>query len=132
MWVTFGDVCKYLNVTFEVKIILTTYLWTLAKKKTTYGPQKNHDGVVNLLISPKLSSKGAVHKWRHPLREGEGSVKRWRYSISLFCKMGNKGEGGVKNFKKWMTSFVMTHCCWFSSIDQIFGKIVHVKIFYRG
>ena len=42
--------------------------------------------------------------------------------------MGNKGEGGVKNFKNRMTSFVMTHCCWFSSIDQIFGKIVHVKI----
>ena len=37
---------------------------------------------------------------------GGGSAKRWRYSISLFCKMGDKGEGGVKNLKKWVTSIM--------------------------
>ena len=49
---------------------------------------------------------GAIHKWRHPLREEVGSAKRWHYSISLLSKMGDKGEGGVKNFKKWVTSFI--------------------------
>ena len=33
-----------------------------------------------------------------------GTAKRWWCSISLFCKMGDKGEGGVKNLKKWVTS----------------------------
>ena len=28
---------------------------------------------------------------------GGGSTKRWRYFINLFSKMGDKGEGGVKN-----------------------------------
>ena len=36
---------------------------------------------------------GAVHIWYHLLRrEGETS-KRWRNSMSLFSKMGDKGEG---------------------------------------
>ena len=26
--------------------------------------------------------------------------------ISLFSEMGDKGEGGVKNLKKWVTSFM--------------------------
>ena len=26
--------------------------------------------------------------------------------ISLFSKMGDKGEGGFKNLKKWVTSFM--------------------------
>ena len=26
--------------------------------------------------------------------------------ISLFSKMGDKGEGGAKNIKKWVTSFI--------------------------
>ena len=43
--------------------------------------------------------KGAIHKWHHLLR-GEESSKRWRYSIILFSKMGDKGEGGIKNLKK--------------------------------
>ena len=34
------------------------------------------------------------------------SAKKWRYSISIFSKMGDKGEGGVKNLKKWVTSFM--------------------------
>ena len=38
---------------------------------------------------------------------GEGGfAKRWRYSISLFSKMGDKGEGGVKNLKKSVTLFM--------------------------
>ena len=47
----------------------------------------------------------AIHKWGHPLG-GRGSARRWRYSISLFSKMGDKGEGGVKNLKKRVTSFM--------------------------
>ena len=40
-----------------------------------------------------------------------GSAKRWRYSISLFSKMGDEGEGGVKNLKNWVTSFMDgPHC----------------------
>ena len=27
-------------------------------------------------------------------------------SINLFSRMGDKGEGGVKNLKKWVTSFM--------------------------
>ena len=38
--------------------------------------------------------------------DGGGSFKRRQYSISLFIKMGNKGEGAVKNLKKWVTSFM--------------------------
>ena len=34
---------------------------------------------------------------------GRGSARRWRYSISLFSKMGDKGEGGVKNLKILVT-----------------------------
>ena len=38
---------------------------------------------------------------------GRGDLpKRWGYSISLFSKMGDKGNGGVKNLKKWVTSFM--------------------------
>ena len=41
------------------------------------------------------------------LSMGEGGLaKRRCYSISLFSKMPDKGEGGVKNLKKWVTSFV--------------------------
>ena len=40
------------------------------------------------------------------LEEGGGSAERWCYSISLFSKIGDKGEGGVKNLKKLVTSFV--------------------------
>ena len=45
-----------------------------------------------------------------PLRgEGDlpkGDITSGRYSIILFIKMGDKGVGGVKNLKKWMTSFM--------------------------
>ena len=48
-------------------------------------------------ITPK---EGDVHKWRHPLRGEGGSAKRWHYFISIFNKMGDKGEGRVKNLRK--------------------------------
>ena len=48
-------------------------------------------------ITPK---EGDVHKWRHPLRGEGGSAKRWHYFISIFSKMGDKGEGRVKNLRK--------------------------------
>ena len=45
-----------------------------------------------------------------PLRgEGDlpkGDVTSGRYSIILFIKMGDKGEGGFKNLTKWVTSFM--------------------------
>ena len=45
-----------------------------------------------------------------PLRgEGDlpkGDVTSGRYSIILFIKMGDKGEGGVKNLKRWAKSFM--------------------------
>ena len=38
---------------------------------------------------------------------GEGrSAKRRRYTISIFSKMSDKGEGGIKNLKTWVTSFM--------------------------
>ena len=49
---------------------------------------------------------GAVHKWRHPLSGEGGSAKKWLYSIILYSKMGDKGEGGVKNLQKWVPSFM--------------------------
>ena len=48
----------------------------------------------------------AVHKWLYPLRREGGSAKSWHYYISLFSKIDDKGEGGVKNRKKWVTSFM--------------------------
>ena len=39
------------------------------------------------------------------LGEG-GSAKRRQNSISPFIKMGDKGEGGIKNLKKYVTSFM--------------------------
>ena len=43
-----------------------------------------------------------------------GSAKRWCYSMRLFCKMGDKGEGRVKIFKKWVTSFMDRSLVFFS------------------
>ena len=37
---------------------------------------------------------------------GRASAKRWCYYMRLFSKMGDEGERGVKNFKKWVTSFM--------------------------
>ena len=51
-------------------------------------------------------SKVPIHKWRHPLRSGGGICQKWHYFISLFSKMGDNGEGGVKNVAKWVTSFM--------------------------
>ena len=39
-----------------------------------------------------------------------GSVKRCHYFISPFSEMGDKGERGVKNLKKWATSFMDSPC----------------------
>ena len=36
----------------------------------------------------------------HPLRAMGRYAKRRHYSIGLFSKMGDMGEGGVKNLKK--------------------------------
>ena len=41
-----------------------------------------------------------------PIYGGGESAKRRRHSISLFRKMGDKGEGGIKNLKTWVTSFM--------------------------
>ena len=53
-----------------------------------------------------LLLQGSVHKWRHPHIGGRVSANRWRYSVSLFSKIGDKDEGGVKNLKKWVMSFM--------------------------
>ena len=46
-------------------------------------------------------------KWEHlKMKMFSGSAERWRYSIRLFSKMSDKREGGVKNLKKWVTSFM--------------------------
>ena len=56
---------------------------------------------------------------------GEGGfAKRWQY-ISLFSKMGDKVVGGVKNFKKWLTSFMdgpmyLIPCCIIHSCCFVF------------
>ena len=53
------------------------------------------------------NTRGLSYKWHYPLR-GEGeSAKRWRYYINLYSKMSDKGEGGAKDLKKWVTSFMM-------------------------
>ena len=57
----------------------------------------------------------AVHKWRHPLREEGRSAKSQRFSISLFSKMGDMGEGGVKNLKKWLIRHL-----WMAPLTSIF------------
>ena len=38
---------------------------------------------------------------------GGGSAKRLCYCIGLFSIMGNKGEGGIKNLKKWALSLIL-------------------------
>ena len=53
-----------------------------------------------------LLLQGSVHKWRHPHVGGRVSANRWCYSVSLFSNIGDKDEGGVKNLKKWVMSFM--------------------------
>ena len=48
---------------------------------------------------------GLVHKWRHPLK-GEGIYQKVTLLHKIISKMGDKGEGGVKNLKKWLMSFM--------------------------
>ena len=83
-------------------------LWKQNRNFLKFDPcLLNHHSIFNWRIRRYfLTYDGVVHKWRHP-RRGEGrSAKRWSYSISLFSKMGDKGEGGVKDFKNWVTSFM--------------------------
>ena len=70
---------------------------------------------------PKKSSvilsrqgEGSTTLWGCPYTHlgGGGSAKMWCYYMRLFSKMGDKGEGGVKNFKKWVTSFMDGHIKW--------------------
>ena len=67
---------------FELQI--SYFLWYLYKKN-------------DLWVHPQITS---------PTKGEWGSAKRRRYSISLFSKTGDKGQGGVKNIKKWVRSFM--------------------------
>ena len=71
--------------------------------------------------------KGVVQKWSHPLRGKGRSAKRWCYSISLFSKMGDKGEGGVKN---WVTSFMDGHKSWGKRV--LYKTRVYYQISYSN
>ena len=48
--------------------------------------------------------------------------------MSLFCKMGDKGEGGFKNFKKRVTSFMygphFKYCLDISNDLYIKGRLI--------
>ena len=58
-------------------------------------------------LDVKQISFGAVHKWCLVTHlGGGGSAKIWYYSISVFSKMGNEGDGGVINLKKWVALFM--------------------------
>ena len=77
-----------------------TYIWIhINSAELTY-----------IIILKTMNNFGVVHKWCHPLKGEGGLAKRWCHSISLFCKMGDKGEGGVKNLKKWVTSCMDGPC----------------------
>ena len=73
---------------------------------------------------------GAIHKWLHLLRGEVGSAKRWHNSISLLSKMGDKGEEEVKNFKKWVTSFMyglhFKYCLDISNDLYIKGRLIKI------
>ena len=55
---------------------------------------------------------------------GGGFAKVWCHAISLFSKMGDKGEEGIENLKKWVTSF-MVGSLYSSQMDwiKIYGTI---------
>ena len=53
------------------------------------------------IMRKKNFLKRDFHKWRHPFW--------WHYFISIFSKIGDKGEGGVKNLKKWVMYVPRTH-----------------------
>ena len=57
------------------------------------------------ICSPILAKGPSINDFIH-LGGGGSAAKRLRYSISLFSKIGEKGEGGVKNLQEWMTSFM--------------------------
>ena len=56
-----------------------------------------------------------------PTQGEEGSGKCLCYSINLFSKMGYKGEGGVKNLKKWVTPLLKYFQYIYSSLCQYHG-----------
>ena len=72
-----------------------------------------------------------------PTLEEGGSAKRWRYSISLISKMGDKGEGGVKNLKNWVTSFMdgsiqyINSDHWKKYLRFLLGFVFALKIFLQ-
>ena len=58
---------------------------------------------------------------------GGWSAKRRHYSISLFSKMGDIGEEGVKNLKKWVTSFMdssLKATIWWWKLKCIGGTLI--------
>ena len=57
----------------------------------------------NALKSEKTSIGGHSQMTSPP---GEGVAQRWHYYISLYSKKGDKGEGGVKNPKIKVISFM--------------------------
>ena len=51
---------------------------------------------------------GAIHNLRHQLSRGRVDLPKGDVTtyVNLFSKNGDKGEGGVKHIKKWVTSFM--------------------------
>ena len=72
---------------------LIAKIWT-KNKELYFWLKKCKKAFESLLFKKKKKIYiGAVHKWCHPFG-GEGvSAEKWCYSISLFSKMGDKGEG---------------------------------------
>ena len=57
------------------------------------------------MMTDLILGRGGIHKSCHPFRRDGGMLKDdVTIYINLFSIMGDKkGEGGVKNLKKWMT-----------------------------
>ena len=56
---------------------------------------------------------------------GEGSAKMWHNSIGLFSKMGDKGEGVVKNLKKWVKLFIDGPITGYTFMNDLW-KVIYV------
>ena len=89
------------TTTIKIIALLDSYLWLVCTFLIPWIDMR--EKWYEMMCSDWL---GAVHKWHCPLRGEGGSAKKRHYSISLFSIMGDKGEGGVKNFKKSVTSFM--------------------------
>ena len=85
---------------FEVKDCCNSYtnLSCWSKRADSYSQLCCFDRTIGLFINDVTHLGGG------------GFADWWCYSISLFCKMGDKGEGGVKNLKKWVTSCMDGPC----------------------